>query len=134
MKMTKQRKVILEVLRKTDSHPSADKIYEDVRKKIPDVSLGTIYRNLDKLSESGHILKLDKGLGQRRYDGNTHPHYHMVCKACCQIFDVPENVEISVDFDEEELDGFNVNDYVFMLRGTCSRCISEKKRSKNYET
>jgi len=134
MKMTKQRKVILEVLRSADSHPPADKVYESVRRRIPDVSLGTVYRNLEKLRRSGSILKLDTGTGQRRYDGNTRPHHHMVCNECGRVMDVPEVAEISVDFNGELLDGFNVENYVFMLRGKCPRCAVKMKRSKKYGT
>lgn len=128
MHMTKQRRVILDVLKKTDTHPSADVIYDSVRRVIPDVSLGTVYRNLEKLSSTGMILKLDTGTGQKRYDGNTHLHYHMLCWVCSRVIDTPMHTNIKVEYEENNLDGFQVEDYVFILRGVCLSCRSEKKK------
>ena len=68
-RMTHQRRIILEELRNTRSHPTADEVYEIVRKRIPKISLGTVYRNLELLSESGVIQKLEIGGTQKRFDG-----------------------------------------------------------------
>jgi Fur family ferric uptake transcriptional regulator len=70
--MTRQRKVILEEIRKTDSHPTADELYQRVRQRLPHVSLGTIYRNLETLAASGLIQKLEMGGSQKRFDGNLY--------------------------------------------------------------
>jgi Fur family ferric uptake transcriptional regulator len=69
--MTRQRKVILEELRNVDTHPSADEIYEMVRKRLPHISLGTVYRNLEILSETGAIQKLELGCAQKKFDGKV---------------------------------------------------------------
>ncbi len=87
-RMTKQRAVILDVLQSVVSHPTADEIYAMVRKILPRISLGTVYRNLDLLVGSGEIGRLDHTGGQRRFDGNTHPHYHVRCECCGKIGDV----------------------------------------------
>ena len=73
LRMTRQRRVILEELRKVNNHPSAYEIYEFVRKRLPRISLGTVYRNLEILSESGDIQKLEPGCSLKRFDGNYHP-------------------------------------------------------------
>jgi Fur family ferric uptake transcriptional regulator len=86
--MTRQRTVILEELRKVDTHPSADEIYEMVRKRLPRVSLGTIYRNLEILSGSGEIQKLDSGSSLKRYDGRVDGHYHIRCERCGRLADI----------------------------------------------
>ena len=78
-RMTLQRKTILEVLRQTDFHPSADEIYMMVRERLPRISLGTVYRNLEVLSESGFIQKLELGGTIKRFDWNPEKHYHIRC-------------------------------------------------------
>ncbi|MGI5892551.1 MAG: Fur family transcriptional regulator [Bacillota bacterium] len=92
-RMTKQKKVIFETLRNTKSHPTADWIYQEVRKTISDISLGTVYRNLQVLKEEGKILELNYGKSQSRFDGNPELHYHFVCKACGRVldFDIDKN-------------------------------------------
>src|SRR5690606_8217129 len=76
---TRQREVILEVLRGTKCHPTADWVYQEVRKEMPHVSLGTIYRNLKTLSEHGEIQELAFGATHSRFDANKELHYHFVC-------------------------------------------------------
>ena len=77
-RMTRQRQVILEELRKVNTHPSADEVYEMVRKRLPRISLGTVYRNLEVLSESGQIKKLEPRT-LKRFDGNSSEHFHIRC-------------------------------------------------------
>lgn len=88
-RMTKQRTVILEELRKLSSHPTADELYLIVRAKMPHISLGTVYRNLCFLSEQGKILKLEMPGNVYRFDGNTEPHQHVRCIYCGKVADIP---------------------------------------------
>ena len=85
LRMTRQREVILEELRKVNTHPSADEVYEMVRKRLPRISLGTVYRNLEILSESGDIQKLEPGCTLKRFDGNPSEHSHIRCIRCDRI-------------------------------------------------
>src|SRR5512136_1321888 len=87
-RMTKQKRVILEVLKNTKSHPTADWVYDKVKKKIPNISLGTVYRNLNILKSQGEILELCYGKGFSRFDGNSSQHYHFTCEHCGRILDV----------------------------------------------
>lgn len=87
-KRSKQRDAILEVLQGTKAHPTADVIYEEVRKKIPNISLGTVYRNLAKLSDDNIIIKLGAGTGVEHFDGTPTPHYHVMCTQCGAIVDI----------------------------------------------
>lgn len=87
--MTRQRRVILEELRKFMHHPSADEIYEKVRKRIPRISLGTVYRNLEVLSELGEIKKLEFGGTIKRFDGDPEDHYHIRCNLCDRVDNAP---------------------------------------------
>jgi len=91
--MTLQRRVILEEVKRDHSHPTADVIYERVRKRLPRISMGTVYRNLDILATCGLIQKIEPGLTQMRFDGDTHDHYHLTCTRCGRIEDAP--VEVS---------------------------------------
>jgi Fur family transcriptional regulator, ferric uptake regulator len=85
---TRQRQVILEELRKVTSHPTAIGVYEAVRRRLPRISLGTVYRNLDLLSEAGLIRKLELGGGEARFDGNAEPHDHVRCVRCGRVDDL----------------------------------------------
>jgi Fur family ferric uptake transcriptional regulator len=88
LRTTKQRKVILDELRSLRTHPTAIEVYERVRKKLPKISLGTVYRNLELLSESGLIQKLEMAGKQKRFDGITENHYHVRCMVCGRVDDV----------------------------------------------
>jgi Fur family ferric uptake transcriptional regulator len=89
IRMTRQRKVILEELRKLENHPTADEIYDVVRKRIPRISLGTVYRNLEVLSELGEIKKLEFGGSIKRFDGDPKDHYHIRCNLCDRVDNAP---------------------------------------------
>ena len=91
-RMTLQRQVILEEVKEDRSHPTADAIYERVRKRLPRISMGTVYRNLDMLASCGLIRKLEPGPSQMRFDGDTHDHYHLTCTRCGKIEDAPIDV------------------------------------------
>ena len=86
--MTKQREVIIEELKGVTTHPTADQIYEMVRKRLPKISIGTVYRNLDILSKLNMIQKIEWGGTQKRFDGNIENHYHVRCKVCGKVEDL----------------------------------------------
>jgi Fur family ferric uptake transcriptional regulator len=127
--MTNQRQVILEEIKKLNSHPTADEIYAKVRKRLPRISLGTIYRNLETLASSGLIKKLGPGLPQKRFDGNTKDHYHITCARCGSIEDAP--VEMSDGFSENlentlgTLAKYRIYQHKLEFIGLCSGCFRE---------
>ncbi len=127
IRKTKQREAILSVLRDTKSHPTADWIYQQVRKKVPNVSLGTIYRNLKILAETGEIQELSYGSTYSRFDGNPEIHYHFVCQKCGSITDIDmdaiENLESLV---EKEL-RVKVTDHRMEFYGLCNHCLNTTK-------
>lgn len=123
-RMTRQRMVILEELRKVSSHPTADEVYEMVRKILPHISLGTVYRNLEILSEMGLILKLEINVNKKRFDGNSEKHYHIHCINCNRVHDInPETVKI--DYSRDNQEGHKIIDYSFHLIGLCEKCIKK---------
>ena len=99
-RVTHQRRVILEEVRKVNTHPTADEVYAMVRKRLPRISLGTVYRNLEILSTSGLIQKIGPPTNQMRFDGNTENHYHIRCVSCGRVEDAPveslDNVEKAI--------------------------------------
>jgi Fur family transcriptional regulator, peroxide stress response regulator len=119
---TKQRTVILEELQKVDTHPSADEIYMMVRKRMPRISLGTVYRNLELLSEKGIILKLTFGGNQKRFDGYTEQHYHIRCMQCGKIADAPIDPITTIDEKADKLSGYKIFGHNLEFIGLCPDC------------
>ncbi|MBT8764298.1 transcriptional repressor [Desulfohalobiaceae bacterium Ax17] len=119
-RLTKQRKVILEALKGVKTHPTADEVYDMVRKSLPKISLGTVYRNLDILCEMGLIQKLDIAGRQKRFDGNPKPHCHVRCIECGRVCDV--DYEPSIELKSKNFSGFKVLGYSFDFFGICPEC------------
>ena len=121
---TKQRLAILRILRHTDTHPTADWIYDQVRKEIPNISKGTVYRNLKVLREDGLISELDLSGTVSRYEGNQENHYHFRCQKCGWVFDLDEPVDRELDARVARKTGFKVSYHRTEFRGLCSDCRS----------
>ena len=135
-RMTHQRKVILEEVRKRPVHPTADEIYELVRKRLPHISLGTVYRNLDVLATCGFIRKLEPGQPQMRFDAKTTEHYHTVCTRCGKVEDAP--IEPSDDTMEVleralgKLTRYGIFGHKLEFLGLCKECMEiESQESQN---
>jgi len=121
LRMTMQRRAILEELRRVDSHPTADEVYEMVRQRLPHISLGTVYRNLELLSRHGMIQKLEGG-GQRRFDGFLENHYHVRCLRCGRVDDVEIEPIAAVDDVLQGLTEYEVVGYKLEFVGLCPQC------------
>ncbi len=87
-KYSRQREAIKDYLAQTKEHPTADTVYMHIRKIYPNISLGTVYRNLNLLAEQGEILKINCQDGCDRFDGNPKPHYHFICSKCGKVMDL----------------------------------------------
>ncbi|MFP4474709.1 MAG: Fur family transcriptional regulator [Desulfatibacillaceae bacterium] len=122
LRMTRQRKVILEELADVTTHPTADQVYVLVRKRLPHISLATVYRNLEVLSEVGAIKKLDLGGTQRRYDGDTSEHHHVRCIHCQRVDDVPADACVVPDPDSIQVKGFEIIGQRLEFLGICQDC------------
>lgn len=121
---TRQRLVILEELRRMSSHPTADELYAEVRKRLPNISLGTVYRNLDLLCEESAALKLALAGSAKRFDGNTAPHHHVRCTRCGVIADLPTETVHTEPWRGSDASGFEVLDCRVELSGFCPSCRS----------
>jgi Fur family transcriptional regulator, peroxide stress response regulator len=122
MRKTKQKEAIMEVLRGTTSHPTADWVYNEVRKEIPNISLGTVYRNLRLLCQSGEIAELDLCSNLSRFDARSDNHYHFRCEKCGQVFDVDEPVDKKIDGRIARKTGFMIIYHKLEFRGVCRKC------------
>lgn len=121
-RMTRQRQVILEELRRVSTHPSADEVYEMVRKRLPRISLGTVYRNLEILSESGDIQKLELGGSLKRFDGFPLPHYHIRCIRCDRLVDAPSQLNLDIDGRVQSETDFTILGHKLEFNGICPDC------------
>ena len=88
LKYSRQRESIKNFLIQSHNHPTAETVYLAIKEEYPNISLGTVYRNLSLLADIGEILKISTGDGPDRFDGNTSPHYHFFCKECGQVLDL----------------------------------------------
>ena len=122
LKNSKQRDAIKSFLMTRYDHPTAETVYMNVKKDFPNISLGTVYRNLSLLSEIGEIQKLSTGIGPDRFDGNPAPHYHFICNQCGSVLDLDVtgldhiNVLASQNFDGE------IEGHLIYFYGKCPDC------------
>lgn len=122
---SRQREAILNALRATDTHPTANWIYTRVREQIPNISLGTVYRNLSELTASGDIISIDVGDGFDHYDGDITPHAHLHCKKCGSITDAKLTTDYLSDIGEKY--GFFTESSVYVAYGICKNCNTKLK-------
>jgi len=121
-RLTRQRALILQTLRETGSHLSADEIYLRVRKILPKISLGTVYRNLELLYEIKAINKLELGGGQNRWDGETGRHYHVRCAVCARVENVVYHPVEDMEAAVRKSTAFRVIDHHLEFVGMCPEC------------
>ncbi len=119
---TKQRKIIFEELKKLKTHPTAEELFLLVKQRIPSISLGTVYRNLDLLKKQNKILMISIEKNFNRYDGNSQKHHHFYCNQCKKIFDIDQlNIfeKIKHALSKKK---FQVTDYKINFYGYCKKC------------
>lgn len=130
MRHSNQRDLILKELCNRHDHPTANDIYKSVRQVLPNISLGTVYRNLNQLADNGIIMRIPQPDSSNRFDGNISMHYHICCKKCGSVQDIDsENLnEFSAMIMENY--GFEVDCSDIIINGICSRCRNEKSDNK----
>jgi Fe2+ or Zn2+ uptake regulation protein len=129
-RMTHQREVILEEIRKVNTHPTADEVYEMVRKRLPRISLGTVYRNLEILSTCGLIQKVGPLSSQMRFDGNTEIHYHIRCSSCGRVEDAPMECMDDLENAVRSLSDYHIIGHKLEFVGICPEC---RAKGRSYE-
>jgi len=121
IRFTPQRQAILEYLLSTDTHPTAEEIYKQVKMRFPGVSLGTIYNTLNMLKEQEFILELPCGDMSSRFDGNPANHYHVMCSQCGKVIDFHSDL-IKMDKLVSEKTGFDIHTHNLVFYGICPDC------------
>ena len=123
LKYSRQRQVIKDFLMTRKDHPTADMVYMNVRNEYPNISLGTIYRNLSLLADIGEIQRLRFNDGVDHFDADTSPHYHFVCTKCGSITDLKvDNLNDITDAARTGFDG-EIQGHVTYFYGVCGKCI-----------
>lgn len=122
MKRTRQKELVLQIVRRAGSHPTADEIYRQARELMPNISLGTIYRNLQQLVREGKIARLELGRYASRYESNTVPHYHIRCLSCGRIDDLPLSVVQGLNEELARQLNYRVLEHRLEVLGLCSGC------------
>ena len=122
IKRSVQRELIRNNLTHRTDHPTADMVYQSIREELPNISLGTVYRNLSLLTSLGKIMKITCENHADRFDGQTKPHAHFECKSCGCLQDIP--FKPSIHPQEEIGAGFDgiISDYTITFRGYCAKC------------
>jgi Fur family transcriptional regulator, peroxide stress response regulator len=127
---TKQREAILEILKNNRTHPTADDIYDRVRKDIPNISKGTVYRNLQVLREDGAISELTLNGTLGRYEEKQPRHYHFRCEKCGRVRDLDEPVNTEIDRRVSARTGLKVSFHYMEFRGLCKDCQRRQIRRR----
>ena len=122
-KNSKKRQAILEALCATREHPTAEMLYQQLKPAYPELSRGTVYRNLGVLAEEGLVVSVGRVAGQERYDAATMPHAHFVCRVCNRVMDMalPEGMEQVFDTLEQDF-GFAAESCAVSVTGVCGSC------------
>lgn len=128
--MTRQREVIIQELKKLRSHPTADELYARVQRRLPKISLGTVYRNLEVLSRFGLIQKIELTGKKKRFDGNPEEHCHIRCVRCGRVDDVPVKPDLSVPDTIRRKLQYEIIGHRLEFVGYCPRCREKRLRRK----
>lgn len=122
LKYSRQREAIITFLKTRKDHPTADTVYQEIHNIIPNISLGTVYRNLSLLSERGEILRLSCDGKIDRFDGNPQPHYHFICKDCGCVQDIELPYVEQLDQIADDRFQGTVTGHSLLFEGYCKAC------------
>lgn len=126
IKYSHQREAILQFLKTRTDHPTADMVYHNIKQSIPSISLGTVYRNLNQLADSGIILRLPCDGKTDHFDAFTHPHCHLMCRICGAVKDVPFNPTDTLIQTASALSDDCIETASVLFYGICATCETEK--------
>ena len=126
IKHSRQREAILLNLSQRCDHPTAETIYLDIKEQIPNISLGTVYRNLALLADLGEIQKITTGDGPDRFDGRLAPHYHFACRNCHCILDVPLEEQTGINKAASDVFPGIIEGSITQFFGLCPECAKKE--------
>lgn len=122
IKYSHQRENIIKYLQSTVDHPTADEVYQHIREIIPNISLGTVYRNLNQLAAAGRILRISCDGRTDHFDACTTPHYHFLCKSCGRVSDLDMCPMDDIINKARHSTDFTIDDISIIFSGTCKSC------------
>ena len=124
---TRQREAIMRFLRHTGSHPTADQIYDEVRKSVPNISKGTVYRNLRVLQDDGDVTELRLNGTVGRYEVKQKSHYHFRCEQCGRVSDIDVPVKKELNQQAANRTGLKISYHQLEFRGLCKDCENKQR-------
>lgn len=127
---TIQREIVLKTLEEVPGHATADEIYQRIAEEYPNISRGTVYRNLNQLSESGEARRVEVPGGADRFEHKTQPHYHIRCRVCGRVFDVDMEYLDHLKEQIRDAHGFLIEGHDIMFRGICPDCRKKENLAK----
>lgn len=131
LKYSRQRESIKEFMQSRCDHPTADTVYENIRSVYPNISLGTVYRNLSLLAEIGELKRITTEGSADRFDFNTAPHNHFICNKCHKVIDLDmETIDHIKDVAAKNFNG-TVDGYTVYFHGLCEDCNNEKNQKNS---
>jgi Fur family ferric uptake transcriptional regulator len=128
---SRQRDVVLEVVRSTMDHPTADWVYRQARRRLPRLSLATVYRNLKQLAGQGLIREIQAAGHASRFDGNTGRHYHVRCLGCGRVNDLPLSVDPALEQAARRAINFEILGHDVEFQGVCPLCRTRRVIGEN---
>lgn len=129
LRHSRQREVVLEAVRSTMDHPTAEWVFRQARRRLPRISLATVYRNLKELAAEGELREVHIGGQNARYDGNTGRHYHIRCLACGRVGDLPLSVDESLERAAARATNYVILGHAMEVHGLCPSCQQNKRDS-----
>lgn len=124
-KHSQKRDAIIDALKRTTSHPTAEELYQSLKETHPELSLATVYRNLNLLLENGEIQVVDVGDGQKHFDGTVCTHYHFYCETCKRVYDIPLPLITGLEASIKQSYGHRPYRHTMEFYGLCADCASK---------
>ena len=128
LKYSRQRESIKACLMSRHDHPTADALYMSIHEEFPNISLGTVYRNLNLLVEMGEIRKLSCGDSADHFDGDISPHYHFVCRSCGAVSDLPMEISSTLNDMASQHTKGHIENHTTYFYGTCDDCLRKTQK------
>ena len=127
MRVTPQRIEIFKEVAKSCEHPDAEKIYDSIKQKMPNVSVDTVYRTLASLEELNMIFRVDNQLPKARFDADLRPHSHFICVQCNEVYDIFLETDEEIQIPRNAKKFGEIKDVNIQIRGICNKCLTKSK-------
>ena len=125
--LTKQREVVLQVIRDSENHLTANEVFDEAKSLLPTISFATVYNSLRYLKEAGHIVEIQFGNGASRFDKMTSRHDHAICMKCSKLVDMELEIPAELVEIAEKFSKFKLESIELTLRGLCPECSQNNK-------